>query len=252
MSFIDDCFTEAGNSKKLLMSNFNNMYEDSKVEKLSNLKITRYRVWSVIKMLILGKNNSDKFPIFDHLHKKKLESNKFVCQNRKPTGLKEVTVRLQKIFLQKIMARHLHKFEKNFVQYENAFEEWKEKEDNRFDEIDQHISDHSESLDVSQVDRIMEISNFIEGIAEDLAPKFRQIVEHLEELSRQLSDYEFAVAHRYECIAVRVEHSFGGQIEEFLDFSDYYRGMAISYNPNSKLSIVFDDVDSLIEHINAN
>lgn len=137
------------------MSNFNIIYEDSKIKNLSDFKLTRYRVWSVIKMLILDKNKSTNFPVFDQLYKKKSKSNKFVCQNGKSTELKGVVARSRKIFLKKILARHLHKFEKSFIQYENAFEEWKKREDNRFDEIDQHISDRGESLDVSQVDRIM-------------------------------------------------------------------------------------------------
>ena len=138
-----------------MMSNFNIIYEDSKIKNLSDFKLTRYRVWSVIKMLILDKNKSTNFPVFDQLYKKKSKSNKFVCQNGKSTELKGVVARSRKIFLKKILARHLHKFEKSFIQYENAFEEWKKREDNRFDEIDQHISDRGESLDVSQVDRIM-------------------------------------------------------------------------------------------------
>lgn len=158
-------------------------------------------------------------------------------------------MKFYKAFLQKMAAKHLRKFEQNFAKYEELFEEWKENEDNRFSELEQYILDLGESLDKNQVNRLMKTSNTFKGLAEDLVPKFLQIVERLVELSQQFSEYEPGEPNRYKCLAVEAKRSFDGQIEDLLDFSDYYRGLARAHDPNNKVVKVFDDVDSLFEYI---
>ena len=156
-----------------------------------------------------------------------------------------------KTMIGKMAVNHLNKFEESFVQYEEFFEEWKKKEADKFAELDICISDQVKSLEPNQIDRLMETSNSFKDTAEELAPKFRQIVEHLKELSRQISDYGSIKPNRYEDIVAKTELSFSEQIEELLDFSDYYRGLVSFYDPSNKVVKVFDDVDSLVEYIEA-
>ena len=62
-------------------------------------------------------------------------------------------------------------------------EERKKKEENRFAELGIYLSDQFKFLEPNQADRLMETSNSFKDIAQELVPKFRQIVERLKELS---------------------------------------------------------------------
>ena len=168
-----------------------------------------------------------------------------------PNWVERITEKFFTKRMKKMTTNHLGKFEISLAQYEEFFEGWKKNEENRFAELDIYLADQVKSLEPNQVDLLIETSNSFKGIAEELAPKFRQIVERLKELSRQISDYGSVKPNRYEDIVAKTELSFSGQIEELLDFSDCYRGLVSSYDPNNKVVKVFDDVDSLVEYIEA-
>ena len=250
MIAVDDGFADATASQKTLMNKFTIVYEDSAAKNLPDFEINFPPVWNGVKKRITNGNSRVEGSIDDQLGREnKLESRQVASRHKNSNLIKRILGIFYKKIVQKMVAKHLRKFEKSFTQYEELFKEWKETEENRINELEKYILDNGEALDTNEVNLLMETSNTIKGIAEELAPKFLHIVERLEELSQQFSEYESDLPNRYEYLAAKAERSFGGQIEELLDFSDYYRGLARWYDPDKKLSKVFDDVESLFKHL---
>lgn len=250
MVAIDDGFADARASQKALVNKFTVVYEYSTIKNLTDFEINFPLVWNGVRKRITNENGQTKRPIGDQLDRnEEFESKHVSYLNKDLNWVNRITGKFYKKLLQKMAAKRLDKFEESFAQYEKFFEEWKKEKENRFVELDTYISDQSESLESSQVDRLMKTSDTFKDIAEELAPKFRRIIERLEELSQIIFDYDLIVSNRYKDLAAKAELSFGGQIEELLDFSDSYRGYALAYDPNRKAGIVFDDVESLFRHL---
>ena len=233
MGAIDDGFADACASQRSLMNKFAIVYEDAKINSSS--------VLNELKKKMANKKLQAKGLIDGQLSRNPELESKYIAGANKI--LNSVVGEIE------VFAKHLRKLEESFDQYGKFFEEWKNEEENRFVELDTYILDQSESLESSQIDRLMETSDTFKDIAEELAPKFRKFIERIEELSQILFDYDLIASNRYKDLAAKAELSFGGQIEEFLDFSDYYRGYARAYDPNRKVSKVFDDVESLFQHL---
>ena len=252
MVAIDDEFADTRASQISLMNQFTVVYEDSAIKNMPDFEINIPSVWKVAKKwAAIGSHQAEQSD-FGQLNRNDVFESKYIADiNEDQNWAKRIAEQFFTKRVKKIAAKHLGDFEESLAQYEKFFEEWKTKEKNRFAELDIYLSDQVKSLEPNQVDRLMETSNSFKDIAEELAPKFRQIVKRLKELSRQISDYESVIPNRYEDLATKTELSFSGQIEELLDCSDYYLGLASSYDPNSKVVKVFDDVDSLVEYIEA-
>lgn len=250
MVAIDDGFADAKASQEILKNKFAVVYEYSTLESLPDFEITYPLVWNGFKKWMANRNSQAKRLIDSQLvRNQEFESTCIADVNKNSNWVERKIEKSYKIRVNKMAPKHLRKFEESFAQYEKFFEEWKKKEENRFVELDVDISDQSESLEPNQVDRLMDTSDTFKGIAEELALKFRQIIERLEELSRIIFDYDLIVSNRYKDLAAKAELSFGSQIEELLDFSDCYRGLAGSNDPNNKVIKVFDDIDSLCAYI---
>ena len=233
MVAIDDGLADACASQRSLMNKFTIVYESAKIKSSS--------VLNEVKKQIANEKPQAKGLVDDQLSRNQELESKYIADANK--NLNSVVGEIR------IFAQHLCKLEESFDQYEKFFEKWREEEESRFVELDTYISDQSESLESSQVDRLMETSDAFKGIAEELAPKFRQVIERLEELSQTTFNHDSIVSNRYKDLAAKAELSFGGQIEELLDFSDFYRGYARAYDPNREVSKVFDDVESLFHHL---
>ena len=252
MVAIDDGFADAKASQMSLMNKFSVVYQDSAIKNTPNFKFNISSFWKRVKEWIATGSSQAKQSIYGQSSKGEEFESKYITDTKKDSyWMGKIMEKYYKTMIEKMAVNHLNKFEDSFVKYEEFFEEWKKKETNRFAELDLCILDQDESLDQSQVNLLMETSDAFKGIAEELAPKFRQIVDRFEELSTKNSKYESDVLNRYEYLAAKVERSFEGQIEGLLDFSDYYRGYARAYDPDLKLSEVFDDVDSLFQNLEA-
>ena len=250
MIAIDDGFADARASQKALVNKFAVVYEYSALKNFPDFEINFPLVWNGVRKRITNENGQTKRPIGDQLGRnEELESKNISYLNKDLNWVNRITGKFYKKLLQKMAAKRLRKFEESFAQYEKFFEEWKEEEENRFVELDIYISDQGKSLEPNQVDRLIETSDTFKGIAEELAPKFRQIIERLEELSQTIFNSDSIISNRYKDLAAKAELSFGGQIEELLDFSDSYRGLASSNDPNNKVVKVFNDIDSLCAYI---
>ncbi len=246
MIAIDDGFADAKASQISLMNKFTVVYEDSAIKNTPDFKFNISSFWKRVKKWTVTGSSQAKQSIYGQSSKNKELESKYIAG---ANWADKIIEKYYKTMIEKMTINHLNKFEESFAQYEEFFEEWKKKEENRFSELDIYISNQGESLDRNQVNILMETSDAFKGVAEELAPKFRQIVERLEELSAKNSKYESDALNRYEYLSARVERSFEEQIEGLLDFSDYYRGYARTYDPDQKLSKVFDDVDSLFQHL---
>ena len=250
MVTIDDGFADAKASQISLMNKFTAVYEDSALKNMPDFEINIPSFWTGVKNWIATGINRAKQPIYVRSSRDKGFESKYINDtNNNSNWINRIIERYYKKDIRKIAANHLHKFEESFLQYEKFFAEWKKKEEKRFAKLDIYISDQGESLDRNQVNFLMETSDAFKGLAEELAPKFRQIVERLEELSEKNSKYDSGMPNLYTYLAAKMERSFEGQIEGLLDFSDYYRGYARAYDPDQELSEVFDDVDSLFKHL---
>ena len=250
MIAIDDGFADAKASQISLMNKFTVVYENSAIKNTPDFKFNLSSFWKRVKKWTATGSSQAKHSIYGQSSKSEEFESKYITGEKKYSNWADKIIeKYYKTMIEKMAISHLNKFEESFAQYEEFFEEWKKKEENRFSELDIYISNQGESLDRNQVNILMETSDAFKGVSEELAPKFRQIVERLEELSAKNSKYESDALNRYEYLSARVERSFEEQIEGFLDFSDYYRGYARAYDPDQKLSKVFDDVDSLFQHL---
>jgi len=252
MAAIDDGFADASASQISLMNKFTVVYEDLAIKNTPDFEINIPSVWKVAKKWAATGSHQAEQSNFGQLNRNDVFESKYISDiSEDQNWTKRIAEKFFTKHVKKIAAKHLGNFEKSLAQYEKFFEEWKAKEENRFAELDIYLSDKVKSLEPNQVDRLMETSNSFKDIAEELAPKFRQTVEHLKELSRQISDYGSIKPNLYEDIVAKTELSFSEQIEELLDFSDYYRGLLSFHDPSNKVVKVFDDVDSLVEYIEA-
>ena len=250
MIAIDDGFADARASQISLINKFTVVYQDSAIKNTPDFGINFPSVWKEVKCWVSAGSSRKKQPICDQLSGNGEFESRYISNLSENRNWVEKTMKkFHKVRIKRMATKHLHNFEKSFVHYNEFFEDWKKKEEIRFVELDIYISDQGRSLEPNQFDRVMETSHSFKGIVEELAPKFRQIIERLEELSQAISNYDLIVSKQYEDLVVKAELSFGDQIEELLDFSDSYRGLASSNDPNNKVVKVFDDIDSLCAYI---
>ena len=245
MVTIDDGLADARASQISLMNKFTAVYKDSAIKNTPDFEINISSFWKEAKKWIATRINRTKQPIYGQLSRNEEFESKYTNDtNNNSNWFDRIIGKYYQKNIGTTAANHLHKFEESFFQYENFFDEWKKTEENRFIELDIYISAQGESLDRNQVDLLMKTSDSFKGLAEELAPKLRQLVERLEELNKNSG-----MPNRYKYLAAKIERSFEGQIEGLLDFSDYYRGYARAYDLDQKLSEVFEDVDSLFKHL---
>lgn len=252
MTAIDDGIADARASQISLVHKLTVVYEDSAINNTPDFEINIPAVWKIAKKWAAIGSHQAEQSNFGQLNRSDVFESKYIGDiSEDQNWVKRIAKKFFTKRVKKVAAKHLGNFEKSLAQYEKFFEEWKTKEENRFAELDIYLSDQVKSLKLNQIDRLIKTSNSFKDTADELAPKFHQIVERLKELSRQISDYGSVKPNRYEDIVAKTELSFSGQIEELLYFSDYYRGLVSSYDPSNKVVKIFDDVDSLVEYIKA-
>ena len=250
MIAIDDGFTDARVSQISLINKFTVVYKDSAIKNTPDFGINFSSVWKEVKCLISAGSSREKQPICDQMSGNEEFESRYISNLSENRNWVEKTMKkFHRVRIKRMVTKHLHNFEESFIHYNEFFEDWKKKEETRFVELDIYISDQGRSLEPNQFDRVMETSNSFKGIVEELAPKFRQTIERLEELSQAISNYDSIVSNRYKDLVIKAELSFDGQIEELLDFSDSYRGLASSNDPKNKVVKIFDDIDSLSAYI---